>query len=248
MKKLILKIAIIFVILPGGSIGFIYYLNKSGFFNISEVRVSVEGAAASQQNYLHPKVERLEKKFSRYRGLSLWSVSLKNFSQQVRDELWIESVNIKRSWPNTLSVVVKPHEIKLLLLAKNGVLFPIIEDGNILDPIDSRKAPDVAILEGEPFSKSKELRQRAVTIMKEIPEEGSFSRNRISEVRFDTKEGFWMTLIKTGIHVKMGEEQIALKASRVSRVVDYLETHQFEARVIDANLSKKVLVRLRKDP
>jgi cell division protein FtsQ len=57
-----------------------------------------------------------------------------------------------------------------------------------------------------------------------------------------------MTLIKTGVRVKMGEDQMALKAARVSQVVDYLETRQFDARVIDANLSKKVLVRLRKDP
>ncbi len=236
------------VVLPGAAIGFTYYLNKKGFFDISDVQVSVEGASSGQKNYLNPKVEKLTKELNRFKGLSLWSVSLKNLSKEVRDELWIESLNIKRSWPNTLSVIVKPHEIKLLLIAKNGVLLPIIQSGNILDPIDSQRAPDVAILDGESFLKSKELRQKAVAIMQEIPEEGSFSRHSISEVRFDSKEGFWMTMIKTGIRVKMGEEQMALKASRVSQVVDYLETHQFDARVIDANLSKKVLVRLRKDP
>ncbi len=57
-----------------------------------------------------------------------------------------------------------------------------------------------------------------------------------------------MTMIKTGIQVKMGEDQVSLKSARVAQVVDYLETRQFDARVIDANLSKKVLVRLRKDP
>jgi cell division protein FtsQ len=39
-----------------------------------------------------------------------------------------------------------------------------------------------------------------------------------------------------------------LKAARVAQVIEYMETRQLEARVIDANLSKKVLVRLRKDP
>ncbi len=56
-----------------------------------------------------------------------------------------------------------------------------------------------------------------------------------------------MTLIRTGVRVKIGEDQVALKAARVSQVVDYLDAKQFDARVIDANLSKKVLVRLRKD-
>ena len=41
---------------------------------------------------------------------------------------------------------------------------------------------------------------------------------------------------------------IPIKAQRVSQVLEYMETRQLEARVIDANLSKKVLVRLRKDP
>jgi cell division protein FtsQ len=39
-----------------------------------------------------------------------------------------------------------------------------------------------------------------------------------------------------------------LKADRVGQVLDYLEKHELDARVIDANLTKKVLVRLRKRP
>ena len=121
-------------------------------------------------------------------------------------------------------------------------------DGNFLDTIETRQAPDVALLEGEIFLKKPELRKKAVEVLAELPEEGSFSQKSISEVRYDTKEGFWMTLIKSGIQVKIGEDKVGLKAARVSQVVDYLDSRQFEARVIDANLSKKVLVRLRKDP
>lgn len=82
----------------------------------------------------------------------------------------------------------------------------------------------------------------------EIPTEGKFSQKRISEIRHDSKDGFWMTMMKTGLRVKMGEDNFALKASRVGQVIEYMENRQLEARVIDANLSKKVLVRLRKDP
>ncbi|HEY1080413.1 MAG TPA: cell division protein FtsQ/DivIB, partial [Bdellovibrio sp.] len=139
-------------------------------------------------------------------------------------------------------------EVKLLFMAKGGKLMPIIRDGTFLQEVDSKEAPDVALVEGEVFLKKPELRKKAVEVLEQIPSEGSFSKKTISEIRYDSKEGFWMTLIKTGVQVKMGEDQMSLKAARVSQVVDYLESRQFDARVIDANLSKKVLVRLRKDP
>ena len=65
---------------------------------------------------------------------------------------------------------------------------------------------------------------------------------------YKEKEGFWLTLIRSGVEVRIGEELVPLKSARVSQVLDYLKSHQFEARVIDADLSQKVLVRLRKDP
>ena len=248
MKRLLIQILVIFVILPGGIAGLLYSLDKKGFFNITQVEVLLEEAPAGQEAFLEPRVQNLSAELLKYKGQSLWSIRLKPLSREVRDENWVQALNIKRSWPNTLSVIVKPHEVKMLLLSKSGTLLPLIESGEVLDAVEASRAPDVALLDGEDFAKSKELRQKAVAVMNEIPAKGTFSKQSISEVRYDDKEGFWMTMIKTGIRVKMGEEQMAIKAARVSQVVDYLESHQFDARVIDANLSKKVLVRLRKDP
>jgi cell division protein FtsQ len=50
------------------------------------------------------------------------------------------------------------------------------------------------------------------------------------------------------LRVKLGNENFESKSLRVSQVIDYIENKQIEARVIDANLSQKVLVRLRKEP
>ena len=98
------------------------------------------------------------------------------------------------------------------------------------------------------FEKNIEMRKKAISAVQEIPVEGKFSRKNISALHFDQKTGFWATLIESGMKVKMGEDRIALKSARVSQVLEYMESRGLEARVIDANLSKKVLVRLRKDP
>lgn len=248
MKKLVFKLIFGFIVLPLSLAGTLYYLNKNGFFNIQKIEVVLENPTPGQEQFLKPNVDSLEKTLGRYQGVSLWNVKLKGISKEVAQMGWVENARISRSWPATLSIKVKPYEVKLLFMGKSGKLVPIIKDGSFLEPVEARQAPDVALLDGDSFVKKPELRKKAVDVIEQIPAEGTFSKKTISEIRFDDKEGFWMTMIKTGVRVKIGEDHVALKAARVSQVVDYLETRQFDARVIDANLSKKVLVRLRKDP
>ncbi|MBO9665660.1 MAG: FtsQ-type POTRA domain-containing protein [Bdellovibrio sp.] len=248
MKKLVIKLIFGFIILPASLAGTLFYLNKNGFFNIQRIEVVLENPSAGQEQFLKPNVDALEAALAKYKDVSLWNIKLKTVSKEAKEFDWIESAMISRSWPATLSLKVKPYEVKLLYMGKAGKLLPIIKDGSFLAPVEAKQAPDVAILEGDNFAAKNELRKKAVEVIEEIPADGKFSRKTISEIRYDGKEGFWMTMIKSGIQVKIGDDQVALKAARVSKVVDYLENRQFDARVIDANLSKKVLVRLRKDP
>ena len=54
--------------------------------------------------------------------------------------------------------------------------------------------------------------------------------------------------MSSGMRVNLGDDEVLKKSLRVSQVLNYVDEHQLDARVIDANLSKKVLVRLRKGP
>jgi cell division protein FtsQ len=249
LKKLILKLFIAFVILPSVIAGSMFWLNGNGFFNISQVEIVLADAQAqTQANFYVPLVDKLGQQMAPFKGQSLWSVKLSQVVAILNSQNWIAVHSITRSWPSTLKVTVKPHDVKLVFLGKNGKFIPIIEDGSFLDSVESKQAPDVTLLDGEIFLQKKELRSKAVKVIKEIPAEGSFSKKNISEIRYDPKDGFSVMMMKTGVQVKIGEEQVALKSARVAQVVDYLQTREFDARVIDANLSKKVLVRLRKGP
>lgn len=246
MKKLIFRLLIAFIFLPAAVVSSVYYLNHKGFFNIQVVDVRVEEATAGQELYLKPHLEKIKKQFSTVTGQSLWDIELLDISRKLKNEEWVEWVNIKRVWPATLEITVRPHEIKLLYVNKE-ILRPVIRDGRVLQKVKLIDMPDVPVLEGKKFS-DVDMRRRAVQVLESLPQDGSFSRNRISEVRHSDKEGFWVTLINSGTKVKLGEDDLEVKAQRVSQVVDYLKTQQFDARVIDANLSKKVLVRLRNHP
>lgn len=247
MKKLLLRLFFAVVVIPSSVVGTIYWLNKSGFFDLDHIEISIENAQQHAQ-YLQPLVADLDKRLEKYRGVSLWDLDLSDISKEIQSLKWIETNYLSRSWPTQLSVRISPREVKLLYYTKAGEMLPVVSDGTFLSPVSAKQAPDVTLLEGEVFEKNLEMRKKAVKTISEIPFDGKFSQKNISELRFDSKEGFWATLISSGIKVKIGEEAIPIKAQRVSQVLEYMETRQLEARVIDANLSKKVLVRLRKEP
>jgi cell division protein FtsQ len=247
MKKLILKLFIAVVVIPASVVGMIFWLDHQGSFNLDQIEITIENAEINPQ-FLQPLVADLKEDLEKNRGQSLWHLDLPKISREMERLRWIESIAISRSWPTRLNVKVQPKSVKLLFLSKTGDIYPVVADGTFLPPVTTKTAPDVTLLEGSSFEASLEMRKKAVKVISEVPREGKFSHPKISELRFDPKEGFWATLIQSGIKVKMGEENIPLKSARVSQVLEYLETRQLEARVIDANLSKKVLVRLRKDP
>jgi len=251
MKKLILKLLIVIVVIPAAVVGTIHWLDQSGFFNLEHIEIAIDVSGNNgdvNPQYLQPLVSDLNQQLEKYRGQSLWRLDLPEISKLICSLKWIETNAISRSWPTRLNVKVHPKSVKLLYLSKTGEIFPVVADGSFLQPVTSKTAPDVTLLEGSIFESNLPMRKKALRLITEVPSEGRFSHRKISELRFDPKEGFWATLIQSGIKVKMGEENIPLKAARVAQVLEYLETRQLEARVIDANLSKKVLVRLRKDP
>lgn len=241
LKPVKFLVAILF--LPAIFLGSTYFLNEQGFFNIKNIEVQVE-EPVDQYNFLKPELAKLKSKLEKYNNISLWDLRLNDVIDEMSDDLWIESSRISRAWPSTLALTVKPYKIKFLLVNRNGSLQPVIRDGEILNPIETSMAPDVILLQGEKFKKDLGLRKKAVDLLSELPTSGSFSGSTISEINFDEKDGFWMKMMKSDLNVRLGDGQFGLKAKRISQVIDYLEKHEIQARVIDANLSKKVLVRM----
>jgi cell division protein FtsQ len=242
-----LKLILGILIVPIAATGAFYFMEKQGIFNVDSIEIVIENAG-DQSTYLKPLVKNLDEAFEAHRGISLWKIEMRKLNEQVSNLNWVKDVTISRRWPSKIKVSVVAKEIRLLMMTKNGTYAPIENGGELLPAVELRQIPDVAILQGENFEHKPELRKKAVRILNEIPREGAFSQKTISEIHFDDKDGFWMTLIKDGIRVKLGHDQIATKSVRVGQVLEYVDSRKMDARVIDANLSKKVLVKLRKGP
>ena len=227
--------------------GSLWGLDRQGFFQLEHIDILVT-QNTDQPRFMKPSIEELDRQVEALRGKSLWKLDLENVSRELSALPWVSDLQVRRHWPDRLEVRIAPKLVRFLFVGKEGKLFPVLEDGTFLNPVMVENLPDVVLLRGDEFVKNKELLGRALKTLEVIPDKGSFSKKTISEIRFDNKEGFWVTMMKSGVRVKLGEEDVNLKSDRIGQVLDYLEANQLDARVIDANLTKKVLVRLRKGP
>ena len=84
-------------------------------------------------------------------------------------------------------------------------------------------------------------------MLNEMPNEGLLSHESISEINVGKKEEIWLTHLQTKSWIKLGDENTAIKSARVAKVLEYLDHNNLKGRVIDADFSKKVLVKLRND-
>lgn len=242
-----LKLSATFVVLPAVVALSLYSLEQHGFFKIDQIKINVS-VKSSQKVFVKPYVESLNKQLETFKGQSLWELSLGKVSDVLKKESWVTEFRVSRAWPSGLEVEIEPHEIAYLVQAKETSsateFFPVTANAQVLQRIDSRQAPPVAIVRGDQFLRSQQVREGAIAVLKSLPAEGRLRSSRVSEVGYDKKDGYWISLLQSDTRIKFGEDQFELKSNRVSQVIDYLENRDLKARVIDANLSKKVLVRL----
>ena len=250
MLKNLAKICLTLVLIPGLIVSAVWYLNQKHFFDLTELDFKTEIIHENRTGkpILDNEIQLLSKKLDEFKGTSLFEVNLEKIQQTIESENWVKSVEIYREWPNKLKIVIDAYDVVLLYWMNEKKIFPILENNRLLEPLTVGQAPDRTItIEKKIFAESK-VRKKAIELLNSLPGNGSFSSAKISEVGYDSKEGFWTELLNRDLRVKLGNENFESKSLRVSQVLDYIENKQIEARVIDANLSQKVLVRLRKEP
>jgi cell division protein FtsQ len=247
MKKTFLKISLILILLPL-LIGVpLWSLNDQGYFLLNKINFENQ-EVASADAYISTLMKSLDKKLEVFKGKSLFEVDLNEIVKIISSEKWIQSFEVQREWPNSLKVKIKNYELVMLYWNEKNEAFPIFSNNEMLDKINRKEIPDLIHVFDKKYASQKDLRKKTIEMIQKLPEQGPLSQKQIAEVGYDNKTGFWLQLIKKDLLVKMGDEKIEIKSERVSNVIEYLESKQIDARVIDANLSQKVLVRLRKDP
>lgn len=250
------KLTAAFVLFPLALFFSVYSLEQQGFFKIDKVEIKVN-TLTSQKSYITSKVKQLQTKLDGVKGISLWKAPLSQISKMLKEEKWIKEFQISRAWPSGIELIIHPDDVTILVLSQDGlqksdsepsVIRPITKSGRVLEKIKTNSAPSAIVTHDSSFLSSEKVRNGAINVINALPETGNMSAARVSEIGYDKKEGYWIKLLHSETKVNFGEEQFEIKSTRISQVIDYLESRNLKARVIDANLSKKVLVRLQQNP
>lgn len=213
---------------------------KNGVFNVSQIEITTD-SSAGYDDYIRA----LKKKLSRFEGVNLWEVDLDRMEQVIQHEPWIKSVKIYRRYPHTLRVEVQSKTSVALLLSREGKMQILSADALLLPPISTTLAPKLPVIQDRRIFRDSALRDRVVKLLREMPETGRLSRESIGEVTINKSGEIWLEHLSLKTKIKLGEDSIALKSARVSQVLEYMEHNNLNGRVIDADFSKKVLVKLR---
>jgi cell division protein FtsQ len=229
------------------TIGLLAFYHNDVFF-IRHIEIVIENPTETDSKLVKLWTQKIEQKLDYLSGKALFTTPIEKIRSDVEAEDWVISGSVRKSFPDTIVVQIISEKVAAAMVGEKGLMAPVSEKGKILKAVESGEVPDVPILVGEGLRKSSVLRQSAILMFHELPSEGRMGRARIAEIGYEEQHGFWTRTMDQKAKIFLGREDFQLRAHRVSQVLQYLDQRQIEARVIDAGLSKKVLVRLRKDP
>ncbi len=219
-----------------------YYIFHGSFFNLSDIEITYTEAS----DYTVSLNERILDSVEKYKNLPLWKINLAKLEDELRAQNWVQGVTISRQYPSSLEVQITPKKIIANIVRSPTKMIPIAEDSQMLPITNHKNAPDVPLLIGKDFLRNQSLRESALKLLKDLPQDGSFSSKNISEMT-SRKNEFAIRIKGSSASILMNTEDVPVKAARVAKVVDYLNERDLNGRVIDTNFSKKVLVKLRND-
>ena len=237
--KIKYSILILFICL---SVGVFYYgFNKWLIISNIQMELQEEPAWEGSMDELRST---LQLKLQKFIGEKIWQVSFDDLMKVIRSEPRVGPVKILRLLPNRFFIQLQSRKPLLVLLdTNNGKIHPLSMDGQVLPPLSFNQIPDLPILRGSIFFKKMEIRKRAIHFLNLMPEQGKFSRQEISEVKYSSQEkSLTFILSKNGKPIKVGYEPIQMKTKRIESVLRYLDQKNIKWRVIDARFSQKIVV------
>jgi hypothetical protein len=243
MKRIAIY-SLVCVLAIGAVVTAIFFASRNSLFSLKTINFVYEERNA----YVDSLRPALERPLQKYIGQSLWHADIFAMESFLKKQTWIETASVTRSFPNEIVITVEPKQVVANILRSPSMVQPVAADSTVMDPVDIAKSPSAPLLSHRSFLERSDLRKNALAFLKELPEEGSFSRKNISEILpKNTRQNnqFKVLLKNSKAEVFIDNENVPLKAARVSRVIDYLSDKEMEDCIIDANFSKKVLVRPR---
>lgn len=181
-------------------------------------------------------------------GDSMLGLRLRHIGEQLAKNPWIETVQVRRYFPHTLSIEVAEREP--VAVVNMGFLYYMDAKGEVFKPLtqgDSLNFPVITGVTEEELARdpkgAKEMLTGAVALMDLLKKGNAFSLADVSEIHID--KGFGLTLFTAagGVPVRLGTEGYEAKLARFATVYGELKEQMVAVEYIDCDYQDKIIVK-----
>jgi len=170
---------------------------------------------------------------------SLLALSGTAVSRQLLKSPWIRSVNVRKQFPETLSLVINEAE-PFALLDMKGRLFLVDEKGTLLEELRDNPVPFLPVIAGDPFQQ-KEGFSEALSLAKVMNEKGFTAERDQIEIIADRPEE--LTVIMDGTRVKIGSGDYEQKLERLITLEEEVRNRGIPVEYIDLRFANRAVVK-----
>ena len=170
---------------------------------------------------------------------SLIALTGNDVSHRLLKSPWIRSVNVRKQFPETLSLSIN-EVVPFALLDMNGHLFIIDEKGKLLEELKNNPIPFLPVITGNPF-KEKEGFSEAINLAKTMNDMGLASeRDQIEIVISKPQE---LTAIIDGVVLKIGSGEYRAKLERLLDLEEEIKRKNIPIDYIDLRFANRVVLK-----
>lgn len=208
-------------------------------FRLKEIRISPTKRLTRQEIMAVADVEP---------GRDLLRLNLKKMGEQLAQNPWVETVRIRRFYPDGLSITISEREPLavvnmgyLYYLDKNGTVFKTLSKGDRLDyPVVTGFSEED--LDNDPAG-MKEALKATCELLTLLRQKCGFILADVSEIHYDKGYGFTLFTASGSLPVKVGTADFAAKLGRLSRIYRNLMEQQQSIQYIDLDYNDKIIVK-----
>jgi cell division septal protein FtsQ len=181
-------------------------------------------------------------------GDSMLGLRLRRIGEQLAKNPWIESVQVRRYFPHSLSIEVVEREPVAVI--NMGFLYYMDAKGEVFKPLtqgDSLNFPVITGITEEELARdpkgTKEMLTGAVALMNMLKKGSSFTLADVSEIHIDKGFGLTLFTVAGGVPVRLGTEGYEAKLARFATVYGELKEQMAAVEYIDCDYQDKIIVK-----
>ena len=179
-------------------------------------------------------------------GKNMWEIDISELMIKVAKDQRVNKIQVQRKFPNQIEIKVLPHEPIAVFIDKKNRMIPLARDGTFLSEV--KTFLDVPLLRGEALQADPKIKALALELLLSWYSKPFSNKQQISEIIYDSRQGFLVILMPDGEIIKLGTSDFAKRINMADQVFTYMQSKGLKGRVIDVRFSKKVVVSLRNAP